>query len=256
MDIRDYNREAWNKQVEQENIWTVPVSTEVIEAARKGIVNLLLTPTRHVPRSWYPESLVNCDVLCLASGGGQQGPVLSAAGANVTVYDNSPRQLEQDRMVADREGLDLRTVEGDMRDLSVFPDASFDFIFHPTSNIFVPEIQPVWNEAFRVLRSGGTMVAGFNNPILYIFDMDKMDAGELLVRHKLPYSDLTHLTEEERQRFASQNLPLEFSHSLEEQIGGQLKAGFLLTDMFEDGYPEIVLSDYTPLFIATRALKP
>jgi len=30
---------------------------------------------------------------CLASGGGQQGPVLAAAGAHVTVFDNSPRQL-------------------------------------------------------------------------------------------------------------------------------------------------------------------
>jgi 2-polyprenyl-3-methyl-5-hydroxy-6-metoxy-1,4-benzoquinol methylase len=70
-------------------------------------------------------------VLCLASGGGQQGPILAAAGARVTVFDNSPQQLAQDRFVARREGLTLETVEGDMRDLSVFADVSFDLIVHP-----------------------------------------------------------------------------------------------------------------------------
>lgn len=256
MDIRNYNRDAWNRQVEQGNTWTVPFGPEVIATARNGEINLLLTPTRYVPRDWYPEKLAGCDILCLASGGGQQGPVLAAAGANVTVYDNSPRQLERDRQVAEREGLDLRTVEGDMRDLSLFADASFDFIFHPVSNIFVPDIQPVWNESFRVLRTGGALVAGFNNPLLYIFDMDHLDAGRLVVRHKLPYSDLTHLTEEERQRYASQNMPLEFSHSLEEQIGGQIKAGFLIAGFYEDIERETVLSEYLPIYIATRAIKP
>jgi SAM-dependent methyltransferase len=256
MDIRSYNREAWNRQVEQGNTWTIPFGPAVIAAARQGEVNLLLTPTRYVPRAWYPEKLAGCEILCLASGGGQQGPVLAAAGAKVTVYDNSPRQLQRDREVVEREGLNLRTVEGDMRDLSVFADACFDFIFHPVSNVFVPDIQPVWNECYRVLRPGGTLIAGFNNPILYIFDDNLMDSGKLVVRHKLPYSDLTHLTDEERQQYASQNLPLEFSHSLEEQIGGQLKAGFLLAGLYEDIENETVLSEYLPVYIATRAIKP
>ena len=94
--------------------------------------------------------------MCLASGGGQQGPILAAAGADVTVFDNSPRQLEQDRYVADRDGLHLQTVEGDMRDLSCFPDESFDLIVHPVSNVFVPDVKPVWREAYRVLKPGAT----------------------------------------------------------------------------------------------------
>ena len=81
-------------------------------------------------------------MLCLASGGGQQGPILAAAGANVTVFDNSPRQLAQDRLVADREGLAIETVLGDMADLSAFPDARFDLIVHPVSNVFVPDVRP------------------------------------------------------------------------------------------------------------------
>jgi hypothetical protein len=50
--------------------------------------------------------------------------------------------------------------------------------------------------------------------------------------------------------------PLSFSHSLDDQIGGQLDAGFVLTGLFEDTWPEEPLSAYFPLFIATRAAKP
>jgi ubiquinone/menaquinone biosynthesis C-methylase UbiE len=78
--------------------------------------------------------------------------VLAAAAVDVTVFDNSPKQLEQDRAVANRDGLTLRTVLGDMRDLSAFEDASFDLVFHPVSNVFCPEVLPVWRECYRVLR--------------------------------------------------------------------------------------------------------
>ena len=118
-------------------------------------------------------------MLCLASGGGQQGPILAAAGANVTVFDNSPNQLAQDRLVADREGLTIETVLGDMADLSAFPDARFDLIFHPVSNVFAPDVRPVWKEAFRVLRPGGSLLAGFMNPVQYLFDDIALERGEL-----------------------------------------------------------------------------
>lgn len=139
-----HNRAAWDRQVERGNEWSRPVSPETIARARAGDWSVVLIGYQPVDRSWFPADLTDVDVLCLASGGGQQGPTLAAAGARVTVFDNSPRQLEQDRMVADREGLELRTVLGDMRDLSVFADASFDLVFNPVSNLFVPELAPVW----------------------------------------------------------------------------------------------------------------
>ena len=151
MDVRRYNREAWDREVERGNKWTVPVGGDVIEAARRGRWEVVLTETKPVPMAWFPD-LEGADVLCLASGGGQQAPVLAAAGANVTVLDNSPRQLEQDLFVAERDSLALKTVEGDMADLLVFPDESFDLVFHPVSNLFVPEVRPVWAESFRVAR--------------------------------------------------------------------------------------------------------
>jgi SAM-dependent methyltransferase len=171
------------------------------------------------------------------------------------VFDLSPQQLAQDRYVAGREGLTLTTVEGDMADLSAFADASFDLIVHPCSNLFVPEVRPVWREANRVLRPGGTLLAGFCNPALYLFDQKLADEGVLQVRHKLPYSDLTSLPPDELQIYLEEEQPLEFGHTLEDQIGGQLDAGLVLTGLYEDGWPGMALADYMPIFLATRAVK-
>ncbi len=257
MDYLEYNREAWNRQVEDKNIWTLPVSPEEIAAARKGEWALVLTPIKKVPRSWYGDTVVGKDVLCLASGGGQQGPILAAAGAKVTVFDNSPRQLAQDRQVAERDGLTIQTVQGDMADLSALPDASFDLIFHPVSNCFVPDVLPVWREAFRVLRPGGILLAGFSNPVTYLFDPYKMKEGILQVRYSLPYADVTDIPEEERLALYGPS-PLEWSHTLSEQIGGQLAAGFHLVDFYEDtdNDESNLITRFMQPFIATRAIKP
>ncbi|HEX8285837.1 MAG TPA: class I SAM-dependent methyltransferase [Pyrinomonadaceae bacterium] len=256
MDVREYNRRAWDRQAERGNEWTVPVGPEVIAEARRGRWSVLLTEQKPTPREWFPEELAGLEVLCLASGGGQQGPTLAAAGARVTVLDNSPAQLASDRSVAEREGLDIKTFEGDMRDLSRFPDESFDLVFHPVSNLFVPDVRPVWREAFRVLRRGGVLLAGFNNPAIYIFDLEDERQARLEVKYRLPYSDIESLNEEERERLLAPERPLEFSHTLEDQLGGQLDAGFHLTALYEDRHRDLRLAEFTPTYIATRAVKP
>ncbi len=257
MDIRDHNRQAWDRQVEQRNRWTVPVSADQVAAARAGEWDIFLTPTRPVPKEWFGK-LTGASVLCLASGGGQQGPILAAAGADVTVLDNSPRQLEQDRSVARREGLTLHTVEGDMRDLSAFGDATFDLIVHPVSNTFVPQVRPVWREAYRVLRPGGSLLAGFDNPVVHVFDEAAYERGELSVAHALPYSQADELSPDELARLAAKGSPLEFGHTLDDLIGGQIDAGFVIVGFYEDRCaPEDhdLLGQYMATFMATRAYK-
>lgn len=256
-EILAYNRAAWDRSVEEGNRWTRAVDAQTIAAARQGQWQVVLTPRRPVPRNWFPANLHGVEVLCLASGGGQQAPVLAAAGARVTVLDNSPRQLAQDRFVAERDGLELNTVQGDMADLSRFSDASFDLVFHPVANLFVPDVRPVWAEAYRVLRPGGALLAGFMNPVFFIFDRDLMDDQEdLQVRHRLPYSDLTSLDEATRERYRRAGYPLEFGHTLSDQIGGQLAAGFLLAGFYEDGdLDKNMLDEFVACYMATRAIK-
>jgi len=254
MDVREHNRDAWDRRVTTGNAWTIPVTSEQVAEARAGRWSIILTPTKPVPTDWYPP-LEGADVLCLASGGGQQGPILAAAGGRVTVLDNSPKQLERDRAVAERDGLELRTVEGDMRDLSAFEDASFDLIVHPVSNCFIPDVRPVWQEAFRVLRPGGRLLSGFCNPLVYMFDPILEQEGALLVRYSIPYSDLEALTPEERKELYGDDDAIEFGHSLTDQIGGQIDAGFSIQGFYEDRTPDDTLSPYADGFVATLAVK-
>jgi len=131
----------------------------------------------------------------------------AALGANVTIFDNSPAQLERDRQVALREGLSIQTVEGDMRDLSIFPDASFDLVFHPVSNVFCPEVRPVWREAFRVLRHGGLLLSGFANPIYYMFGTHADEQASLKIKYAIPYSDLKDMDPTELEVCIEEGIP-------------------------------------------------
>ena len=50
--------------------------------------------------------------------------------------------------------------------------------------------------------------------------------------------------------------PIEYSHSLTEQIGGQLAAGFILTHLDEAPHHAEATSRYMPGYFATRAIRP
>lgn len=235
----------------------MPVATEEIARAREGEWKVILTPNKAVPPDWFGD-IVGKQVLGLASGGGQQVPLMAAAGANVTSFDNSDEQLARDKMVVDREGLKLKIVQGDMADLSVFADKSFDLIFHPVANVFVPDLTPVWLECARVLKPSGRLLAGYMNPTFFWFDHEACEkSGEWVVKYPLPFSELTSLPPERLAKLVEADEILEFGHSLTDQIGGQLSAGMAVTDFYEDNWSDEAtpLNKYGPMYIATLARK-
>lgn len=257
MDVVAHNRAAWDQQSLAGSRWCTPVSSEEVQAARQGEWHVILTPNKSVPPEWFGE-LAGKQVLCLASGGGQQAPILAAAGAAVTSFDNSDEQLTKDQLVAERESLVLKTIRGDMADLAVFDDASFDLIFHPVSNVFAADIKPVWRECFRVLKPNGRLLAGFMNPLFFLFDHEEAEtSGILQVRYSLPFSDLTSLSHEKRANITQTGVAFEFGHTLEDQIGGQIEAGFVIGGLYEDDWDDEAtpLNQFSPLYIATLAIK-
>lgn len=255
MDILKHNSIAWDNEVKNKNKWTIPVTSEEVENAKNGEYKLLLTPTKAVPREWT-SNLRGKNVLCLASGGGQQGPIFAALGASVTVFDNSKEQLSKDKMVSERDNLNIHLEKGDMRDLSRFEDETFDFIFHPVSNCFIDDIKVVWKECYRVLKKGGILVSGFTNSLIYIFDSYEWEKnGKLIIKNHIPYSDIEQLPKEQLKERLDTNDTLEFGHSLQSQIGDQIDAGFLINGFYEDNAGGDLLDKYIDTYIATKSIK-
>jgi SAM-dependent methyltransferase len=135
--------------------------------------------------------------------------------------------------------LTINLVEDDMADLSMFEDESFDLIFNPPSTLFVPDLAPVWSECYRVLRVDGLLMTGFVNPDEFIFDADALDnKGAFVVKHPLPYVQHETLTKAELEQHIRDKEMFHFSHTLEAQIGGLIKAGFVITGFYEDRRPD------------------
>ena len=248
MDYQDINAAMIDRWVEEGWKWGTPITHETYVRALAGEWDVVLTPTKPVPHEWFGE-LKGKKVLGLASGGGQQMPIFAALGAECTVLDYSEKQLESERMVAEREGYDIRIVRADMTKPLPFPDETFDLIFHPVSNCYIRDVRPVWRECRRVLKPGGTLLSGVDHYINFI-----VDAQEREIVNRLPFDPLTN--EEQRKQLEATDDGMQFSHTLEEQIGGQLEAGFLLLELYEDTSGEGRLHELNiPTFLAMRSVR-
>ncbi len=249
MKYQDINAQVIDRWVEEGWEWGVPVSHEVYAAAKEGKWDVVLTPTKPVPHSWFGD-LKGKKVLGLASGGGQQMPIFAALGAECTVLDYSEKQLESERLVADREGYDIRIVRADMTQPLPFSDEEFDLIFHPVSNCYVEKVEPIFAECYRVLKPGGVLLCGLDNGVNYL-----VDENETVISNAMPFNPLVN--EAHRKLLEDEDCGIQFSHTVEEQIGGQLKAGFILTDIYGDTNGEGRLHEMNiECYYATRAVKP
>ncbi len=218
--------------------WSACASAEQLQMAREGMVALPFAGDRTVPAGWLGD-LRGKKVLCLAGAGGLQAPLFACAGAEVTVLDLSERMLDKDREVAAREGLEIR-IHGNMCDLSCFPDEAFDLVFNPPSLFYVPDVTPVFREVHRVLKPGGCFIMISTNPIAYVCDYDS-EAGCYKAVNRMPYCSTDH---------ADQGDWVEYGHTMDSYIGGQLRCGFVLT-----GYEEHQMEDITELYFITKAEK-
>ena len=253
-DIISFNKDAWDRVADAGDQFYRSMTSEQILAAKDGQWRIRITPTKAVPKEWL-EPVAGKKILLLAGGGGQQSPILAALGAKVSVFDLSQKQLDRDIEIADREGFEIETFSGDMADLSMFENESFDMVLNPCSVCYIPDVAPVWREAWRVLAHGGTFLTGVINPLYYIFDAAKMDRGEFQVRHKIPYSDAD--LGDEQIELLGEDRPREFGHSMSQLIGAQIEAGFQMVGFYEDAWGGgDKLSTHISTFFATRCLKP
>lgn len=249
MDYTNYNSKIIDQWVTEGWEWGKPIDHEEYLKAQKGDFKMVLTPNRQIPKDWFPDSFKNQKVLGLAAGGGQQMPILTALGADCTVFDYSQKQLDAEKEVADREGYSIEVIRGDMTKNLPFADESFDMIIQPVANCYIEDVQHVWEESARILKKGGRLLVGMDNGVNYIFDKT-----ETKLYHKLPYNPLEDPSINEE--FPPEEEGIQFSHTLDEQLRGQIKAGFQIVDLYEDTNSEGKLAEYNiPTFWASYSIK-
>lgn len=249
MNYQDINAKTIDRWIEEGWEWGQPISHETYLRAVEGEWDVLLTPTKPVPHAWLGE-LRGKKILGLASGGGQQMPIFAALGAECTVLDYSPRQLESERAVAAREGYDIRIIRADMTKPLPFANGEFDLIFHPVSNCYIAEVKPLFRECYRILRHGGVLLSGLGNEVNYLVNGD-----ERTIVNRMPFNPLKN--PEQMEELQREDCGVQFSHTVEEQLGGQLEAGLVLTHIYGDTNGEGYLHELgVECYLATRAAKP
>ena len=211
MDYQEINARTIDRWIEEGWEWGKPIPHETFLAAQAGKWDVVLTPTKPVPHSWFGDL--------------------------------------HERLLAEREGYPIEMIRADMSKPLPFEDERFDLIFHPVSNVYIREVLPVWRECFRILKYGGVLLAGLDNGLNFAFT-----AEEGKPDNTLPFDPLTH--PEQMAQLEAENDGIQFSHTIEEQIGGQLAAGFRLTDVYGDTDGIGPLHEHNiPTYWATRAVK-
>jgi SAM-dependent methyltransferase len=215
-----YNRAAWNRLAENQDRLATPANDSDF-----------VDPLNSVDGSgWLGVSLRGQTVLCLAAGGGRQGPLYAAAGAKVTVVDLSSAMLALDREVAAKRGLNLRTIEASMHDLSMLGAATFDIVIHPVSTCYVPDLKPVFSEIARVLRPDGVYISQHKQPTSLQANLEMNDGAYSIVHRYYLSTPLPPIT---RPNLIREQGTQEFIHRWETLIGGMCRAGFIIEDLVE-----------------------
>jgi len=220
--INKTNRQRWNA-----------LASANVEYSRPFLDYTPEKAAEYIYRYDIIQDVAGKKVLCLASGGGQDSVAFGLLGAEITVLDLSDVQLSRDREGAAHHGLQVATLQGDMRDLSVFPANHFDIVWQPYSVNFVPSVESVYREVARVLKSGGIYYMQFANPFVQAVDDEAWDGkayplnrlyidGEDLLAY-FPHWDVTQPDGNQ----VKVDSPHEFRHTMSTVLNTMAKNGFV-----------------------------
>ena len=214
------NRAAWDNMVDSGDRFTQPASDEDFNNPL-GVVDGC---------GWLGGDIRGRRVLCLAAGGGRQGPLYAAAGADVTVVDLSDKMLGLDRLVAAERNLSIRTVMTSMDDLQMFADQAFDIVIHPVSTCYLPRVEPVYRQIARVLRPAGLYISQHKQPTS-LQVAQRLDAGRWVLQ--TPYYTAGPLPPGIAGSLVREKGTAEYLHRWEDLVGGLCRAGFVIEDLRE-----------------------
>lgn len=231
-----HNRRAWDQLARQQQRFTRAASDEEF-INPLGLLD---------GNGWLSEGIQGKRLLCLAAGGGRQGPLYAAAGADVTVVDISGAQLELDREVAAERRLTLRTIETSMDDLSMFRTGEFEMVIHPVSTCYLPDIRAVYEQVARVTGAGGLYISQHKQPVSLQADTHPQGQGYLIRESYYRQSPLPPVTGSLHREEGT----LEFLHRWEELVGAMCRAGFSIEDLVEPCHSK---SDAAPGTFAHRS---
>ena len=246
-----HNRSAWDRLAKNHDRLAKP-------AKDQDFTNPLATVDGS---GWLGGDIKGKRLLCLAAGGGRQGSIYAAAGAEVTVVDLSPAMLELDREVAAERGINLRTIEASMDHMPSLNEAEFDIVIHPVSTCYVPDVRPVFAEVARVLRPGGVYISQHKQPASLQASIKPEADGKCRIEapyyleHPLPASAEPNLIREEGTH--------EFVHRLEDLLGAMCRAGLFIEDITEPMHakPDALMgtfahrSQFLPAYLRVKARR-
>lgn len=219
-----HNQDAWNRLARQKNRFTRAAKDEEF-----------VNPLQQLDGDgWLGGTIANKKLLCLAAGGGRQGPLYAAAGADVTVVDVSADQLELDRVVAAERGLDLRTVNTAMDDLSMFAEGEFEIVIHPVSSCYVPDLRPVYQHVARVTAAQGLYISQHKQPASLQAEVKPGESGYALAEAYYRQGPLPEVNGSLHREHGT----LEFLHRWEQLLGEMCRSGFVIEDISEPYHAE------------------
>lgn len=240
-EIAAINEQHWEKMVQEECGFTLPwlnLDRNLIQKYINGQLEPVPEPLIDIYPADILQNIQGKDVLCLASGGGQQSAVFGLLGAQVTVVDISEGQLKGDQKAAAHYGYKVSTLKTDMCDLSFLKDNYFDLIYQAPSMAYIPDVHEVYSEVARVLRKGGLYRVNFSNPATEFVDCEDWDGkGYRITR---PY------TERIRQTNNSGEHVIEFKHYLSDIFNGLIEAGLSIQQVQEVPFYQLQNENLTP----------